>query len=97
MTDVVVRKTVTVNSSADHAFKVFTEGFDAWWPRGHKIGEADLKQVVMEGKEGGRGYEIDVDGNECDWGIVLVWEPPGRDGRAGKHCADPGRTGAPQP
>lgn len=78
MTDIAVRKTVTVNSSADQAFKVFTEGFDSWWPRSHKIGEADLKQAIIEGKEGGRWYEIDVDGNECDWGYVLVWDPPRR-------------------
>jgi uncharacterized protein YndB with AHSA1/START domain len=78
MTDVAVRKTVTVNSSADQAFKVFTEGFDSWWPRSHKVGDADLKQAVLEGKEGGRWYEIDVDGNECDWGRVLVWDPPRR-------------------
>ncbi|HXW82177.1 MAG TPA: SRPBCC family protein [Acidimicrobiales bacterium] len=78
MTDGAVRKTVTVNSSADQAFKVFTEGFDSWWPRSHKIGEADLKQAVIEGKEGGRWYEIDIDGNECEWGRVLVWDPPRR-------------------
>jgi uncharacterized protein YndB with AHSA1/START domain len=78
MTDVAVSKTVTVNAPIEKAFRVFTEGFDTWWPRGHKIGEADLKQAVIEGKDGGRWYEIDVDGSECDWGRVLVWDPPGR-------------------
>jgi uncharacterized protein YndB with AHSA1/START domain len=78
VTDVAVSKTVTVNAPIEKAFRVFTEGFDTWWPRGHKIGAADLKQVLLEGKEGGRWYEVDVDGSECDWGRVLVWDPPTR-------------------
>jgi uncharacterized protein YndB with AHSA1/START domain len=78
MTEVAVSKAVTVNSPIDKAFRVFTEGFDTWWPRSHKIGAGDLKQAVLEGKEGGRWYEVDVDGSECDWGRVLVWDPPAR-------------------
>jgi uncharacterized protein YndB with AHSA1/START domain len=78
VTDVSVSKTVTVNAPIEKAFRVFTEGFDTWWPRGHHIGKADLKQAVIEGKEGGRWYEVGVDGNECDWGRVLAWDPPTR-------------------
>ena len=78
MTDVAVRKNVTVNTSAVKAFTVFTDSFDSWWPRSHKIGNADLKQAVLEGRPGGRWYEIDVDGSVCDWGRVLVWDPPTR-------------------
>jgi uncharacterized protein YndB with AHSA1/START domain len=78
MSDPTVRKSVIVDAPIDKAFRVFTEGFDTWWPRSHKIGEAELKEAVLEAKEGGRWYEIDVDGAECEWGRVLRWEPPTR-------------------
>jgi len=78
MTDVAVRQVVTVNAPIGTAFTVFTEGFDSWWPRTHKVGAADLKQAVLEGREGGRWYEVSTDGAQCDWGRVLVWDPPTR-------------------
>ena len=78
MTEVAVRKSVTVNAPIGTAFTVFTEGLDTWWPRTHKIGGADLTRAVLEGRQGGRWYEVDADGSQCEWGRVLVWEPPGR-------------------
>jgi uncharacterized protein YndB with AHSA1/START domain len=77
-TDVPVRKSISVRASADHAFRVFTEGFDTWWPRGHHIGTAPLKKAVIEGRVGGRCYNEQTDGADCSWGTVLVWEPPHR-------------------
>jgi len=73
-----IRKTITVACSREHAFKTYTEAFDSWWPREHRLGEADLAEAVIEPKPGGRWYERTVDGAECQWGEVLVWEPPGR-------------------
>jgi uncharacterized protein YndB with AHSA1/START domain len=72
-----VRYELTVPISAPQAFKLFTEGFNTWWI-GHHIGEADLAEAVLESKVGGRWYERDVDGSECEWGTVLAYEPPGR-------------------
>lgn len=73
-----VRKTVTVMSSATQAFEVFTAGIDTWWPRTHHIGSGTLEKTVIELKLGGRCYGRTTDGAECDWGRVLVWDPPQR-------------------
>lgn len=73
-----VRKTLTVRATPETAFRVFTEGFDRWWPRSHHIGKAELARAIIEPKAGGRWYEVGVDGSECPWGEVLAWEPPGR-------------------
>jgi uncharacterized protein YndB with AHSA1/START domain len=74
----VVTKTITVNASAEHAFAVFTEGYDTWWPRTHHIGKSPMRKAVIETRTGGRCYSTQVDGTECEWGRVLVWEPPRR-------------------
>jgi uncharacterized protein YndB with AHSA1/START domain len=73
-----VRKTINVSASVQRAFQVFTEAFDTWWPRSHSIGESGLAQAIIETRAGGRCYQKSVDGSECDWGRILVWEPPHR-------------------
>jgi uncharacterized protein YndB with AHSA1/START domain len=74
--DTAVRHTIVVEAPQEKAFEVFTDGLDRWWPRSHKIGPEALEQAVLEGHEGGRWYERDTDGSECDWGKVLVWARP---------------------
>jgi uncharacterized protein YndB with AHSA1/START domain len=73
-----VRKSIFVNAPQAHAFDVFTAGIGRWWPKSHKIGKAELDLPVIEGRQGGRWYERDLDGAECDIGTVLAWEPPSR-------------------
>jgi hypothetical protein len=73
-----VRKSVRVNAAAAHAFEAFTSGIGRWWPASHSISAAPMKDVVIEPRAGGRWYERGQDGSECDWGVVLAWEPPGR-------------------
>ena len=73
-----VRKAITVQADAARAFRVFTEGFDTWWPRSHHIGKSPMTKGILEGRVGGRCYSEQQDGTECDWGSILVWEPPHR-------------------
>jgi uncharacterized protein YndB with AHSA1/START domain len=73
-----VHKTIVVRTTVDRAFKVFTDDFDAWWPRTHHIGKSPLTRAVIEGKVGGRCYSDQEDGTACPWGQVLAWEPPHR-------------------
>jgi uncharacterized protein YndB with AHSA1/START domain len=73
-----IQRTVTVQVPIERAFTVFTERFNTWWPAGYHIGAVDMSEAVLEPKEGGRWYERGVDGSECDWGVVLAWEPPTR-------------------
>jgi len=76
--DVPVRRTITVKASPERAFRVFTDEFDTWWPRSHHIGKAPMKKAIIQGTVGGRCYTEQTDGTECDWGRVLVWDPPRR-------------------
>jgi uncharacterized protein YndB with AHSA1/START domain len=73
-----VRKRILVAATQEHAFRVFTEGIDRWWPREHHIGSSPLKRAVLEPRIAGRWYSISMDDSECDVGKVLVWEPPRR-------------------
>ena len=74
-----VVKTIRVKATPAGAFEVFTRS-TAWWNPNHSINptKAAIAEVVLEPRVGGRWYERGVDGSECDWGRVLVWEPPKR-------------------
>jgi uncharacterized protein YndB with AHSA1/START domain len=71
----IVHETVVVEAPIERAFRVFTEQCHAWWPRSYRLGLAERDDVVLQPREGGRWYERSVDGKECDWGVVLVWQP----------------------
>jgi len=73
-----VLKTITVKVSVERAFDVFTAGFDSWWPREHNICKSPMEKALIETFVGGRCYQRGTDGSECDWGRVIVWEPPHR-------------------
>jgi uncharacterized protein YndB with AHSA1/START domain len=73
-----IRGKITIDVPVDHAFQVFTSSFNTWWPHEFHIGQTDIAEAIIEPRKGGRWYERGIDGSECDWGRVLVWEPPHR-------------------
>ncbi|MDX1436948.1 MAG: SRPBCC domain-containing protein [Anaerolineales bacterium] len=74
-----VTKSLEVNLPVEDAFRLFTAGIGTWWPiRSHSVGEDRASTCRMEGRVGGRFYEIQEDGTEVLWGTVLSWEPPRR-------------------
>jgi len=77
-TEAAFRTTLMVGAPIERAFTVFTAGIGTWWPKAHHVGTAELADVVIEGRPGGRWLERNVDGSECEWGRVLAWEPPQR-------------------
>jgi len=70
--------TVTVALPVDEAFALFTSAIDRWWPRAFHIGAAEVDEIVLEPFVDGRWYERGVDGSECDWGRVRLWDAPQR-------------------
>lgn len=73
-----VRATTEVQAPVEHAFAVFTDDIGSWWDPTHHILEGDLAEMVFEPRVGGHVYDRGVDGSECRWARVLVWEPPTR-------------------
>jgi uncharacterized protein YndB with AHSA1/START domain len=78
-TTIAARRSITVQAPPERAFAVFTTGFGTWWPiESHHIGETMATEAVMETHAGGRWFERDADGKECDWGYVTEIDPPHR-------------------
>jgi uncharacterized protein YndB with AHSA1/START domain len=73
-----VRHQVLVNAPITEAFKVFTERFGDFKPREHNLLRAPIAATVFEPRVGGHIYDRAVDGSECRWARILVFEPPDR-------------------
>jgi len=67
---------VRVKAPIERAFSVFVEQMETWWPPHHHIGAQPFKAIFVEPRSGGRWYECDAQGTQCDWGTVLAWDPP---------------------
>ena len=74
-----VKKHMNVEAPQAVAWRVFTEKMGKWWPlSAYKIGKVNAVDAILEPRAGGRWYERGEDGSVCQWGSVLVWEPPSR-------------------
>lgn len=74
--EALVRKSVRVEAPIERAFSVFVEQMETWWPATHHIGSTPFEAIFVEPRVGGRWYERNVQGAQCDWGTVLKWDPP---------------------
>ena len=77
-TSTIVRRHILVNASISEAFKVFTERFGDFKPREHNLLKAAIAETVFEPRVGGNIYDRGVDGSECRWARILVFDPPDR-------------------
>jgi hypothetical protein len=73
-----VNRSVVVKADVERSFAAFTGRMGRWWPSSHQIGSTPFADVIVEPRAGGRWYERSADGAECEWGKVLVWDPPAR-------------------
>ena len=77
-TETLVRTSIVVDASPARAFEVFTSEIGTWWPAEHHLLQSELAEMVFEPRVGGHIYDRGVDGSECRWARVLVYEPPKR-------------------
>ena len=73
-----VRRHIVVNATITEAFKGFTERFGDFKPREHNLLKAPIAETVFEARVGGNIYDRAIDGSECRWARILVFEPPNR-------------------
>jgi hypothetical protein len=63
----IVRTSVKVTSSPEHAFAVFTSGIDRGLSRAHHVQTGDLKEIGVDPHVGGRMWEENDAGEVCTW------------------------------
>ena len=73
-----VRASIVVDARLERAFQVFTHDFGRFKPAEHNLLGVEIAETVFEARVGGHLYDRGVDGSECRWATVLVYEPPTR-------------------
>jgi uncharacterized protein YndB with AHSA1/START domain len=75
-----IQMSVTVPLPPERAFELFATRIGEWWPlrEGHSLTVERAAGCWIEPFAGGRVFERSIDGEEHDWGQVLVYEPPRR-------------------
>lgn len=78
MADDRIRRSFTVPVSPAHAFDVFTLWLAQWWPPEHTWSGEALQWIGIEPRIAGACFERGPFGFRCDFGRVVVWQPPSR-------------------
>jgi uncharacterized protein YndB with AHSA1/START domain len=73
-----IRTSIVVEAPVERAFSVFTEDFGRFKPPEHNMLRVEIAETVFEPRAGGHLYDRGVDGSECRWARVLIYEPPNR-------------------
>jgi uncharacterized protein YndB with AHSA1/START domain len=73
-----VTASVTVETSRERAFELFTEGMGTWWPKEFSWSQDRLEEIGIEPHEDGFAYERGPRGFTIHWGRVTAWDPPAR-------------------
>jgi len=76
--DTSVRTQIEVETPVERAFQAFFGEMASWWNPDHHLVEGKVAEMVVEPRVGGHIYDRSVDGDECRWARVLVYEPPHR-------------------
>ena len=74
----VVRRQLVVPVPVEQAFTAFTERFGDFKPAEHNLLGVPIAETVFDPRVGGHITDRGVDGSECRWARVLVYDPPER-------------------
>jgi uncharacterized protein YndB with AHSA1/START domain len=70
-----VRCSVDVGAPPERAFAIFVEAIGRWWPIPYTYSEDQFATAEIEGRAGGRWFEMKLDGSRENWGAVRAFEP----------------------
>ncbi|MYR05546.1 ATPase [Gordonia sp. SID5947] len=73
-----IRRSTTVPVLPEEAFSVFTERLGEFKPPEHNLLGAPITETVVEPHVGGSIIDRAVDGSECRWARILVFDRPER-------------------
>jgi len=73
----VASKVITLTTSVEEAFRIYTELPMEWVPPTHRFTK-ETTSMTVEPQVGGRFYERNADGSEMTRGTILEWDPPTR-------------------
>ncbi|WP_373049170.1 SRPBCC family protein [Vulgatibacter sp.] len=71
-----IRRKAKVDLPIAQVFSLWTDSLVLWWPRAFTWSQEKLERIVIEPHAGGRCFERGPFDFHCDFGRVLVCEPP---------------------